>query len=115
MTSRHLMLGFPLKSSRHPAGALPVFERVPGDDPPSAEADGRNDALFQHRVDGDPPDGEPASDFGNRHSAAHIVRPSPLFRLGTTEAPWETRSEVHSKGWRRFPGFPFLRSGKPGN
>src|ERR1035438_1976859 len=83
MTSRHLMLGFPLKSSRHPAGALPVFEGVPGDDPPSAEADGRNDALFQHRVDRDPPDGEPLSDFGNRHSAADVVRPH-RFAPGTS-------------------------------
>src|SRR5450759_4346189 len=78
--SGHLTLGSPWKSSRHPAGALPVFEGVPGDDPPSTEADGRNDALLQHRVDREPPDGEPVSDFGDRHSAAHIVTAMPFAR-----------------------------------
>src|SRR5450759_1878753 len=81
--SGHLMLGLAKKSSAtrgrcagrqaHPARALPFLEGVPGDDPPSAKADGRNDALFQHRVDREPPDGEPVSDFGDQHSAAHIV------------------------------------------
>ena len=45
------MLGFTLKSSRHPAGALPVFEGVACDDPPSSEADTGDDSLLQHCVD----------------------------------------------------------------
>ena len=61
--SGHLTLGSPWKSSRHPAGALPVFEGVPGDDPPPAEADGRNDALLQHRVDREPPEDTDLADM----------------------------------------------------
>jgi hypothetical protein len=32
---------------------------VPGDDPAPSEADRRNDAVLQHRVDRDAPDGKP--------------------------------------------------------
>ena len=45
---------------------------MPGDDPPSTEADGRNDALFQHCVDGETAHGQPVSDLGDRHSTAHV-------------------------------------------
>ena len=76
------MLGFPLKSSRHPAGALPVFEGVAGNDPPSAEADGRNDALFQHRVDRQTTEVQTVGDLFNCHPCPRIkAQPAFVFQL----------------------------------
>ena len=70
------MLGSALKSSRHSARALPVFEGVPGDDPPSAESDGWNDAQIQHCVDRHAADVEAARDLLDCHPGAGIhVRP----------------------------------------
>src|ERR1700722_8300626 len=102
------MLGSRWKSSRHPARALPGFEGVPGDDPSAAEAGGRNDPLLQHLVPREPPDGEPDSNFGNRHSTA-LVESSTVFH-SSTSAPAVTSTNRWNSWWNsmfRLPVGPF--------
>ncbi len=71
------MLGFQPKSSRHTAVPLPVFEGVPGHDPPPAEADGRDDSLLQHHVHRHAADVQATRDLIDRHPCA-VIHSQPI-------------------------------------